>query len=65
MATAKHGDKEKSSNGIGIIRKMAATSDEGTSATGSKTSATTATGVTSAANRNANESSKYLLSKRE
>lgn len=44
---------------------MAATSDEGTSATGSKTSATTATGVTSAANRNANESSKYLLSKRE
>lgn len=44
---------------------MAATSDEGTSATGSKTSATTATGITSAANRNANESSKYLLSKRE
>nr|XP_058944519.1 uncharacterized protein LOC131772589 isoform X1 [Pocillopora verrucosa] len=56
MTTVKHGDKAKSSNGIGIIRKMAATSDEGTSATGSKTSATTATGVTSAANRNANES---------
>lgn len=64
MTTVKHGDKAKSSNGIGIVRKMAATSED-TSATGSKTSATTATGVTSAANRNANESSKYLLSKRE